>query len=643
MIESEKLKNRDIKVICFDFFDTLVHRNCHPETILMSWARNMSIKLENNINYLKLYELRKQVEYQLKNEKKIEEPTYIQLQKKIFFELKKIFDFKLEEKSYIELAYLLEVEIEKKAISVDKKMLNIAIDGKKTGKKIVIISDFYMPKIFFEEILSYNKLDTIFDEIYVSSEYNARKSTGNLYYKVLEQLKYETNQILMIGDNRQSDYNIPLKIGFNAEIREYISPYKFYSNVEKTLSKELENEKNKVFTSWIPGLILFIDKLYSSAIKNGCKKLLFCSREGQNIKRLFDIYQKAMYESNQVQTDYLYVSRRSTLLPSLHNIESEKYERIFRQYNEISLRDFLFSIGFSKEEILKIKSITNINIEQMITSNSKVLKQLFKCNFFVERYNEKRKKQREYLIDYIKTINNGNLEEIHIVDIGWKGTIQDNIYYTLDEKTKVIGYYYGIFNCKETIKNKKYGLMFQEKNNLKSENYEIYAYNHIELERVFAADHGQVISYKKTNEQIMPVLSEEPADLEIYKYVENWQKDMNYSFETIIEIIKASKSTPNTLQKFWAKKHLFYQCVILPRQRKIYLDFRRKVKENFGNVSGNKIKNDTSNLGDLYLKRKYLYVEYSYRVLDKYHLNILEPIAAVYCRMVYIYKLKELL
>ena len=75
-------------------------------------------------------------------------------------------------------------------------------------------------------------------------------------------------------------------------------------------------------------------------------KVLFCSREGQLLKKLFDLYQSTFLHKNKIQTYYFYVSRRSTLIPSLTNPDVEDFDIIFRQYKKIKFRKFSSEFKF---------------------------------------------------------------------------------------------------------------------------------------------------------------------------------------------------------------------------------------------------------------------------------------------------------
>ena len=43
-------KKIDTNIVAFDFFDTIVHRDCDPETILFQWAKEISLYLNFSIN-----------------------------------------------------------------------------------------------------------------------------------------------------------------------------------------------------------------------------------------------------------------------------------------------------------------------------------------------------------------------------------------------------------------------------------------------------------------------------------------------------------------------------------------------------------------------------------------------------------------
>nr|EIU2726600.1 hypothetical protein [Pseudomonas aeruginosa] len=94
-------------------------------------------------------------------------------------------------------------------------------------------------------------------------------------------------------------------------------------------------------------LLYFIEKLHEALVKQGVEQVYFLSREGQPLKRMFDLYQNKV--SGSIESHYLEVSRRSTLLPSLKSLAEEGFETLFRQYRRISLFEFLSSLGLEAQ------------------------------------------------------------------------------------------------------------------------------------------------------------------------------------------------------------------------------------------------------------------------------------------------------
>lgn len=60
-------KKIDTNIVAFDFFDTIVHRDCDPETILFQWAKEISLYLNFSVTPSSIYKARKKLNMTLKN------------------------------------------------------------------------------------------------------------------------------------------------------------------------------------------------------------------------------------------------------------------------------------------------------------------------------------------------------------------------------------------------------------------------------------------------------------------------------------------------------------------------------------------------------------------------------------------------
>lgn len=68
------------------------------------------------------------------------------------------------------------------------------------GKKVLIISDMYMPREFIEKLLESNGY-TEYTKCYVSSEIGLRKKTGRLYQYIQREQSINTRGWLHVGDD----------------------------------------------------------------------------------------------------------------------------------------------------------------------------------------------------------------------------------------------------------------------------------------------------------------------------------------------------------------------------------------------------------------------------------------------------------
>ena len=73
-------------------------------------------------------------------------------------------------------------------------------------------------------MLSHHLVSEFIDGIYASAELEKSKQSGSIFPEIISQLKLDPGSILMVGDNKVSDYINAKKHGLNA----YILPHKKY-------------------------------------------------------------------------------------------------------------------------------------------------------------------------------------------------------------------------------------------------------------------------------------------------------------------------------------------------------------------------------------------------------------------------------
>lgn len=624
------------KTVAFDFFDTVVHRNCHPEQTLYQWAKEMALELNFDVFPSILYQIRKSVE----NNKELgtEEMCYIDLLSGIYDKIKDKIKI-ISKEEFIHRAKTLELKIELQHIYLDSEIKEVLKKLKSDSKQIILVSDFYTDKELIETILKKFEIFDYFSSIYISSEKACRKSTGNLYKLILKELGLNPIDITMIGDNYKSDYEVPRSLGLNAIYRQYID--KNITVTEKELVRLynqilFSNSKKAPFNIFLADIVFFISKLHKKMIQDDVQIALFCSREGQLLKRLFDIYQDTFFGENQkICTEYFYVSRRSTLYSSFTSLENEEFEMIFRQYKKITLQNFLLNLNFANNEITLICKDLKEKPTYVLTVDDHLLEKLKKHPQFITKFN-KEKKDSQLLRDYIERLTK-NQNEVYLVDVGWKGTIQDSIKKALPDK-RIVGYYLGLMLNVYSVENKtdKTGLLFSDYPN-KSKFYDIVSRNFEFYEDIFVADHGPVLKYKKDSE-IIPILEDDKKHVSIYQAVKDYQEELVFGFSEILEVYKKMKFLPFEQKNLWLMMSLKKECIYIPKLQSFSESLKEKVVENFGEIVT--LKTTKKSLKTLLREKSdLLWVDFVYRLFGG--VNFLF-IPELYTRVIFLLKYLDL-
>lgn len=532
----------EVDIVIFDFFDTIMGRKVDDETLIHVWASEVAVKLKYKMSATDIYDSRRKASIILFNENRnTEEADYQSIIKKIYT----LCHERLSDMSYSEfftVCYTTEIEIECRKQYLITETISFINKARSQGKKIGIMSDYYLGKKELAVFLKDKGIEiNLFEDILVSSEIGVKKKTGHAYKKVKERFG-ENYQYLMIGDNKISDIKKAEENGFLTfkvpEVKNAST-----KSIDKELTKIASEFKRKAFSNYAFGLYLYIERIYEYAVKNEIHKLAFLSREGYFLKELFDIYQ--IEKPVKIESKYLCVSRMATFLPSLSELEIENFETITRQYGDLSLAAFLKNLQFSKELIEMISDSMNIDSNSIIYGfgNSKVYYDLKKSEVFINEYNRLRRAAKIALHSYI-TNTMGNEESIVLVDVGWKGTMQDNLYKAFDGEKSFIGLYFGIFNQtgNECYKNIKHGLVFNKFPKY-SRNFSIWEFETHLIEQLLAAPHGSTVRYELLENGYVPVFEQSTDDKKVYEITAPIQKNIKDEFIQINDILKNVSAT----------------------------------------------------------------------------------------------------
>lgn len=223
---------------------------------------------------------------------------------------------------------LKEMDLEYEVLRVNPEMKEVYDYALKQGKRIIIVSDMYLPEKFLSKVLKKNGYKG-FEKIYVSGDRKKRKGTGELYKFVTKELLGEENNILHIGDNKNSDYNVAQREGIDSfwyeqVIQRYLRQNekakmfleKYPNNLEVSVMimafalHWLENP-NEEFWARIgyeyggPMVYAYMRWVEEQVLKEGIKEILFVARDGYSLQKVFD-----SFGHKDIKTHYIYAPRQ---------------------------------------------------------------------------------------------------------------------------------------------------------------------------------------------------------------------------------------------------------------------------------------------------------------------------------------------
>ena len=486
-IKPENLINLDPKIIdtyetfAFDIFDTIIYRKIPPESIKDLVSK--FIAKESKTYYPRVRHLRfeSEVENGQENIEKKFDPDnkYNEVVELWLKKLKKEFPSStfpsIKEITDYELSKEIDSQFTKKPIIDFLKLL------KNNHKNIIFISDYYFDSKIIFNFLKHLECDQFFDKGYCSSEYLLTKQSGRLYKKLIEDKEITSSQTFMIGDNTISDSASSNEFGIKSillyDLDQKYQNYKIelVENLRKqnvffegTIIKELIDEKIPKNNDYdynlgillAPLYISFVEKIINYCQENNIRKIYFLSREGKIFLNIFN----KINTDKKLHAQYLIVSRKSTFLLSINSLNTTELDRIWKQYYNQTPKQLLENLNLPNH-LLSVFEKYNIKENDIIDQNYnyKKLNLIFSDAHFEKVFLKTKEKQLKYFNKYIKTIGLDENKKIALIDIGWKGSIQNNLYKIINKE--IHGLYLGYFkeNNNEFLDNKKKGFIVDER------------------------------------------------------------------------------------------------------------------------------------------------------------------------------------
>lgn len=224
------------------------------------------------------------------------------------------------------------IELEKKCeldntVIIPENIKRI-IQLKEAGEKIVLVSDMYLDKSFFESL--FEKICPLLNSfnLYVSCNIGYTKSSGKLYEYVKDTEHIDYCDWTHIGDNSVSDVSIPELLGIKAEYygrkrnslmdsridtiigtRDNIIA-QYLLGMQDSIQSYNREAAYQIGFSFV-GIVLYsyVRWIIDQAVYRGIRHLYFIARDGYILKKIADIILKS--DDVRISTHYLYGSRKA--------------------------------------------------------------------------------------------------------------------------------------------------------------------------------------------------------------------------------------------------------------------------------------------------------------------------------------------
>lgn len=310
------------EIFSFDIFDTLIFRNIEGYeerslkvcSLQCEYLQSIGIKLDPEV--LNTY---RDAEFE-KTKVNGEEVNYTLAYSRIL----EYFGYVEDVQEIVNNLIDIETQFECQITYANPEAMKILPYLKNAGKKVVAISDMYLPKSSIISILNNSGLLSFFDEIIVSSESLLTKHTGQLFrFLVSKEIISATNTI-HFGDNYFSDVTQPVQNGITAV---------WYNNEANERRKNEIIPKKEYNLSYIrhnrPFLeilseccAVFLNSIYERAIKINAKTVYFLTRDADLLCPLFNEY----WGDNPyaIKAQILHLDRKHSFFLNLKDLDALK-------------------------------------------------------------------------------------------------------------------------------------------------------------------------------------------------------------------------------------------------------------------------------------------------------------------------------
>jgi FMN phosphatase YigB (HAD superfamily) len=462
------------KLRTIDIWDTLLRRTCHPEAVKLATAQHIFLRFRQNLtdgysDHWRLYDERLNVERAMAEAAKAagddEEYELVGVVLRWLMRVLKLpWPERLEEAAQeiaeYELAFEMDNTFPDEGIA--------AFAASHPAEKTLYLSDFYMTGTMLDRLLAKHGLQALAPSGLVSCDVMRNKRSGHLFSYVQEMHGVAPHEHVHIGDNPYADVETPRRLGIDAI--SYLPGVSHAARVEREMlfgSREglfrmLQDKALEAAEAVIPthspeaatmfrlglqaaplfvGFILFVAE---RAIVDKLDRLYFLTREGEFFFRLFQtLFPDGRLAGHSLPTAALFAaSRHATFAASLQAVSVLELNRIWNLNWQQKLSTLFAILGVDLAPFSGLLDHLGLSPAETIVrpQDDPRINALLDDPSFAAAVLSSVQEKRAILASYFNQQGIQPKARVGFVDIGWRGSIQDNLAFLLPE-CETVGYY----------------------------------------------------------------------------------------------------------------------------------------------------------------------------------------------------------
>lgn len=407
----------------------------------------------------------------------------------------------------------------------------------KAGKRVLFVSDVYLPEEFVVSLLRRGGVDVSADDVFVSSRWNATKGSGSLFRLVAEKRGIRFESWLHLGDNPASDVRSPRRLGMDAllvrppdevplsERRISPGPTRIRSGSANPVSEILAGTlRNRRWSSTAeiaedpasllgrelvgPLLLPYVLWALRETRRKGLKRVFFLARDGEILFKIAEAAERHL--GTDLGLRYLLVSRQSLNLPCL-GLPGSPTRWLFESNVGLTTGRLATRLDLDPGEVRALLAETGISLadpdEPLAGRDTRRLERTFAGSPLGEAAARQAARAREAALLYLEGEEAIGPEEVSLVDLGWRGTLQErlaSLASAAGAATRFTGHYLGAVSRLEGPEIPRRAFLFDTRRSAWPGFAMLQTFG--VMETLTRATHGTVLRYRASGESAVPEL-----------------------------------------------------------------------------------------------------------------------------------------